>query len=645
MKNIFKNIKFIVASAVVGLAATSCSLDMLPLNDVVLENFWTNKSDVESVVTSCYSGMQEKGYLSQLIVWGEDRSDNVVPGPDVPVALKNLMKGSLKTTNENCDWAKIYNVINRCNTVLYYAPKVAEEDPNYTTSDLNINIAEVKFIRAYSYLTLIRTFKDVPFVLEPTIDDNFDMKAPATKFEDVLDALIKDIESCKDYAPRRYTEKTFNTAKVTRAAMYSLLAELYLWKASDYKLSPAEQNESYRKCIECCDWVLNFKIQQYEANDLENEDLSTKVDVEVWSKYGYPLLAEASSSGSSSYFPAGFNETFGKGNSFESIFELTYHYGSFETINEDLGLHYGGTDANGSEKTYVSASEYLMTTPPTASTFSNVVLFSTNTDYRSIAPFRYSENGAFDIQKYAVRDVETNYRGTGVISFVNIPVNPVRANRQMYQNWIFYRTAEIMLFRAEAEIEIAGNLDKIAESEKQEEDNPDAGEGDDNEEGEGDGEEPVPGTAGAKAHKASVAVNGSTLSTAPELYDDAFNLICAVYTRSNPVVKTTSNALPSRNGIKNYDDFTQLLMNERRRELLFEGKRYFDLVRQARREGNTNKFIRALSNKYGEGGAAISIKMKQMDFMYMPILKKQIMVNPSLVQNSAYLDEEQIVNN
>ena len=76
-----------------------------------------------------------------------------------------------------------------------------------------------------------------------------------------------------------------------------------------------------------------------------------------------------------------------------------------------------------------------------------------------------------------------------------------------------------------------------------------------------------------------------------------------------------------------------------------EGKRYFDLVRQARREGNTDKFVQALHSKFGEGGAAVAIKMKHMDFMYMPILKRQIQVNPNLVQNSQYLDEEQIENN
>ena len=37
-----------------GVAVTSCDLDLLPLNEVVLENYWTEKADVESVVNACY---------------------------------------------------------------------------------------------------------------------------------------------------------------------------------------------------------------------------------------------------------------------------------------------------------------------------------------------------------------------------------------------------------------------------------------------------------------------------------------------------------------------------------------------------------------------------------------------------------------
>lgn len=624
MKKIKNIIKIASAVAVFGMGVSSCSLDMLPLNDVVLENYWTDKSDVESVVASCYSAMQESGYISNTIVWGEDRSDNIASGPNCPAPLSSLLKGSLKTTNTYCDWKSMYNVINRCNTVLYYAPMVAEKDPNYTESDLRVNIAEVKALRAITYLTLIKTFKDVPFSLEPSIDDNMDYMLPQSKFEDILDALIADLEETKDYAPRRYSEKIYNTAKITRAAMYSILAELYLWRASDFNLTPEQQNTYYRKCIECCDWVINYKVEQYDANNIPGEDLTKKIDTDVLTLYNIPLLAESSQSGSGSS-AAAFNAIFGAGNSFESIFELTYNYPNQEKINEDLGFMYGGTNDKNNSVQYVTANQNMMTNYPTGATYDDVALFPVNTDYRSILPFRYTENGSFDIAKYVSRSVSTTYTGSGNIkTYTSLPQVSTRSYKQMYPNWIFYRLTEIMLFRAEAEIELAGNLSK-SETPATPEESED--------------------TEATSSKRRTKAQNGMDLTTSAEYYDDAFNLISAVYLRSNPAAMKTASAKPDRSKYNSLVEFEELLMNERRRELLFEGKRYFDLVRQARREGNTNKYVRALISKFGEGGSAIAIKMKQMDFMYMPVLKLQIQVNANLKQNSAYLDEEEILNN
>ena len=241
-----KKIKNIIISAAtsvaVGFGFTSCDIDLLPLNEVVYENFWTNKDDVESVVASAYVAMTSSDYVGKLITWGENRSDNTQPGNNLGDDLRFLMKGSIKTTNGNCDWASFYKAINNCNVVLAEAPRVHEKDPNYTDSDYRINIAECKFIRAYSYLTLIKTFKDVPFSFEASLDDNQTYRIPQTKFEVILDTLIQDIESCKNFAPNRYSEIAKNTGRVTRAAMYSLLAELYLWRASDVNLSKAQQN-------------------------------------------------------------------------------------------------------------------------------------------------------------------------------------------------------------------------------------------------------------------------------------------------------------------------------------------------------------------------------------------------------------------
>jgi len=611
-----------VAFVAAGFGFSSCDIDMLPLNEVVLENFWTNKDDVESVVASCYVGMKSDDYIERLIIWGEDRSDNVVEGNSVSENLKLLLKGSIKTTNKYCDWASFYQVINKCNTVLLYAPQVAEKDPNYTSSDLQINIAECKFMRAYSYLTLVKTFKDVPFTFEASIDDNQTYRLTQTPFTDVLDSLILDIEGCKNYAPRRYSKETENTGKVTRAAMYSLLSELYLWRASDANLSPAQQNEYYRKCIENCDWVLNFKWQQYDENDFDNLDIRTVVDKEVLSEYGYPLLAEELTPGTNQGGPKASKSIFGTSNdgvgSFESIFEIKFNSGSSKSQSSAI-LNMYGKDA--SSQNVVANEKMLETKPDNNASYTDNKLFSVPSDYRVIANFYFKEDASdYNIYKYVVA---SNEAGDPSQQYGRVGSSFTAATRSQsygtaYPNWILYRMSEIMLFRAEAEIEMAFNMDAS--------------------------EQPADTTATSSKRKATaIYAQGSNLSSAIDLKCDAFDLISAVYRRSNPVVKTQSKYAPSQP--TSLAEYRKLLMNERRREFLFEGKRYYDLVRLSRRVGNTQDFRTALSSKYGDAGASVAIKMVQMDFMYMPIFKTEMKVNPNLHQNPCYLDEEENIKN
>ena len=617
MKKIKSIIKTFAIAAIAGSALVSCDLDLLPLNEVVLENYWKDQGDVDNVLRSCYVGMQGD-YLNKIITWGEVRSDNTDVGISVPDNLKQIIKGNLKQTNSACDWASLYTVINRCNTVLYYAPQVAESDPNYTSSDLRVTQAEARGLRALSYFYLIRSFKDVPFSFQPSIDDNQDYCIPASKHEDILDSLIMDVEECKDWAPRKYSDSQKNSGRVTRCMLYSLLADMYLWRASDANLGQGQQAEYYRKCIECADYVINFKIEQYKLD--EKGDLNRKMDTYVYSTYGYPLIAERNTS-SSSTAPLATNEIFGTGNSYESIFELTFDRQESDTKNTVVGNMYGSLSNEGAHTQYLTCNTNIMQTaiPSGNKTYSDQQLFSVTTDYRSLTNFRFKDSGSYDILKYVVASFQGTAQDFGVAGTTwaagtNTAQNQKRRTRELTNGWIFYRLTDVMLMRAEAEIELAGLQSQTVDW--------------------------------SDIQTDKLFREGSSLTTPEELYMDAFNLICAVYLRSNPYAQVQqATSCPALTDFIDYNSFVTLCENERHREFMFEGKRYYDLVRRARREGNTSHFATAVSSKFGEASKAVLIKMAMMDFMYMPYAEGQLDVNPNLHQNPAYILDEEIVKN
>ncbi len=78
-----------------------------------------------------------------------------------------------------------------------------------------------------------------------------------------------------------------------------------------------------------------------------------------------------------------------------------------------------------------------------------------------------------------------------------------------------------------------------------------------------------------------------------------------------------------------------LVLDERVRELSFEGKRWYDLVRKALRE-NTTDNIKFVAEKLTSGAATVKNKMVSIDHLFFPIHVEEIRFNKNLKQNPAY---------
>ena len=543
----------LLAVGTVMTAGCSDFLDIKPMNSTVLENYWKEKADVTGAVNGCYEALASEDVIKRFGIWGELRAENMMPGTNVPNYLNELLKENLLQTNEICNWSNIYNVINRCNIVIHYAPEVEIIDPNYTYSELKATVAEMKMLRALCYFYLIRTFRDVPYVTEPSIDDNQNFVVPATKFEDVLDSLITDLEVVKDDAQRRYSlEKVRNksiyvpaenNSRVTRWAIYALLADLYLWKGD------------WDNTIRCCDVVLNYKKQQYD--ELLQMDQIT--DMELYD--GVPMILEAVK-GQQTVGNA-YTAIFGEGNSFESLFEL-YYNGSTGQENKWVNGYYG--NSSNSIGT-LRASDCLM---DGFLTDQNQIWLSQK-DCRAYESLE-SEGTSYAIAKYTRQSASFSLQRLGIVTVAGSLRSSANAN------WIFYRLSDVMLMKAEALIE----------------------------RGEAD-------------------------------WPEAFKLINNVYKRANNILPdATTDALVYENYSTSKEKMEDLLFAERHREFLFEGKRWFDLVRMARRDGKTERLVSCAIRKYRQDINVIKIKLTDPNYIYFPYAKSELKANPLLKQNPAF---------
>lgn len=548
---------------------SSCSdyLDVLPLNEVVLENYWTKKDDVTSELNGCYESLTSEGSLERMGIWGELRSENLVQGSNLENKYVEILKENILPTNDLTKWEDFYRTINRCNILLNYADGVQKLDPNYTEAQMRANKAEATFIRDLCYFYLIRTFRDVPMVFEPSIDDLQDYKVPATPMMEALKMLSDDLEKVKDDAVLRYVDDSKmtnseassqayeNCAKVTRVAIYTLLADIYLWRGE------------YDKAISCCDYVINFKKNQYKERVAKKGQMN-----DMFLFNGIPMIRE--SLANSKTCGNAFNEIFGYGNengfSFESIFELGYKKGNEGNVkNNYIYKFYSGQNIIGG---FAAPEDY----------YQNVT--SGTNDYFAKNDCRVYENIIEQSGKYIIGKY-TNYRAKlendNVTDFKSLKYNPEPISYN-YHNWIIYRLSDVMLIKAEACI----------------------------------------------------------MKNDPD-FQTAFSLINSINKRArNYTENVKSDSLAFSAYSSNKEEMEKLLMLERKREFMFEGKRWFDLVRKSLRDGNTNYLANEATKKQKENAVAIKIQFADINTIFWPYNREELKKNTLLKQNSAYSDTE-----
>lgn len=522
MKTLHRKIKSLLVSILLIFSFSACSdwLELLPNDEMILEDYWKNAQQVEAAVIGCYRAMLEGDCMERMIIWGELRGDNVGVRSNASTHQINVNNHNIPVSNSYALWASFYTVINQCNTVLHFAPGVMNEDPNFDIGTLRAYQAEALTIRSLMYFYLVRAYRDVPLSLEPYMDDNGEFSLEKTSGEQILEQLITDLNTAKNYAVESWNAEALhpdNKGRVTKQTVRALLADVYLWA------------KRYDDCIHTCDELL-------QANERLDELKRLK-------------LVEAEFM---------FNQLFYRGNSAESIFELQF---SSLLTNSRMITLYGdisntgrlcAPNVDGSWEFHAgrSSSPYV------------------RTDYRG-KDFSTPLSAGARIFKYTGQNRTETL--TGVSSYQFRGSTPVA-------NWILYRLPDIYLMKAESLVE---------------------------------------------------RNSGSDL-------EEALALVNLTYMRANPDLGEEELLMEDYPG---QSLMRTLVLDERRREFAFEGKRWFDLVRLSEREGNTDKLRSYISVTLSTDVSAQSLAANRllfMDALYMPIHQDEIKTNPKLVQNPFY---------
>ena len=562
----------------------SCTdfLTIYPTDRIVGSDFWKKKADVDQMVDGCYLSMLNYGVQERTIMWGGFRSDELVKLSDYnDNTLDNISAVNLLPTNRYSDWSAFYRVINNCNIVLNHAEDVMAEDPEFTMGDYQVVRAQMLALRSLCYFYLVRAFRDVPYSTKSYEDDGQVEEQEQSAPDVVLQHCLDDLQeaSANIMKTGAYGRNDWrNWGYMTRDAVYALMADIYLWRAS-----MTHSQSDYQQAIVYSDSVINAKHAYYELyKEIKiTDDLGDKYHLEEGNR--------------------AMNTIFRTGIAPESILE--WQYNGRDNSNQALENYYyqSGDENNYRQTSILMASQLFNSIDLNANTDQGKKIFYSKNDYRFWNNV-YDANNE-EAEEVSVRKMVDN-TGTLVDVTNTVGVNKTnrRAFREFQQNWIVYRLTDVMLMKAEALVETAAN-DSDAVTLKR-----------------------------------------------------AFDLVQAVNKRS---MKRNANDTLKYENFKSKEDLELLVLTERERELCFEGKRWFDLMRYSYRhmEGvNINRILAdqgswpelyapmlsMIVRKYasGGGGDAVSYKMKGEPYLYWPILESETKVNRLLKQNPVYIQEK-----
>lgn len=574
-----------------GVSLTSCEdwLTIYPNSQIVEENFWEDKNDLMSVRYAVYRNVTS--CLDNYFVWGEIRADYYQANPNkFDQAVTNLLKADLQATDDYTKWETFYKTINFCNKVLEHGEDIMAKDASFTTSDWLPIQAEMYAVRALTYFYLIRAFGDVPYVTQSINDDTQATTHPAVSQLEILNRSINDMESTVQNAVNNYGYWSENKAFMTRNAIYSLLADMYLWRASlkQGQGNTAEALADYAKCNDYCQIVIDKVREQTEEYNKDNIGTiiggggntpggSTEDDA-----YSFLIQTPIRGTSSSSSYSGAYNQIFVMQNSTESIFELQCD---------------GTSNKNGISNTYLFGGDARLQAAAklknTAANLDDKNNMYYKTDLRKLETTNcYSTNDQlYFILKYAC--MEINHSEEDIKD--NMDKSKLEATyiQTNSRNWIIYRVTDVMLMKAEA-------LTQMGEEQQ---------------------------------------------------LNEAFALVEAVYKRSNPYPYSTSNTTDRLKKETSKDNMEKLILLERQREFVAEGKRWFDLLRYALRRATPDQatpkvfFDELCRNMDSSNANILRKKLVSMKSLYLPINETELKANPQLVQNPAWNKNQDISKN
>lgn len=183
--------------------------------------------------------------------------------------MPSLYNGSSQDANFLTFWTNLYAGIERANIVL----NVIDDTPFTDVAKKKRYKGEVQFLRGYYYYLLVSNFGDVPLKSKLTDDMGTNFNLPRTSAKDIYAYLLNDMISADSLV--QSMPKAMTTTVVTQSAVESVLARVYMSMAG----GPIGDKSKYKDALAWAQKVIDSKVHSLNTSPfsfkLPNSSVST----------------------------------------------------------------------------------------------------------------------------------------------------------------------------------------------------------------------------------------------------------------------------------------------------------------------------------------------------------------------------------
>jgi hypothetical protein len=237
--------KYLLILTLLFFASCQKVLDINSSHAVSEGNFWNSHEDTRTALIGVY-GLMRAAMADNNAWWmyGELRNGDfsALQRQDMKAIIRGDLRAAYPLLQSLSNWRRFYAVINAANMFLEHVAEVKERDPKYSEQNMRVDIAQMRFMRAYTYFFLVSVWGDVPLITT-SHDGEFENK-PRENKQTVLAFVEKELLQSAADLPYKYsnddpqqsgsyyneTNTRWSGVLARKLTAYAILAHVAAWQ-------------------------------------------------------------------------------------------------------------------------------------------------------------------------------------------------------------------------------------------------------------------------------------------------------------------------------------------------------------------------------------------------------------------------------